>query len=89
MTVVRHADTGAILLVGSCPVEDAEPLLQMLQATPAAKVDWTECGQIHTAVYQVLLAVGALPVEPCGDSWLQQWLAQPSPKCQFQGNGTN
>jgi hypothetical protein len=75
VTVTRHADTGAILLVGSCPVDDAEPLLQMLQATPAAAVDWTQCGQIHTAVYQVLLAAGAIPVEPCGDGWLGQWLA--------------
>jgi hypothetical protein len=74
VTVVRHADTGAILLVGSCPVEDAEPLLQMLQATPAALVDWTKCGQIHTAVYQVLLAAGTVPVEPCCDGWLRQWL---------------
>jgi hypothetical protein len=75
VTVVRDTDTGAILLVGPCPVEDAEPLLQMLQATPAAPVNWTECGQIHAAVYQVLLAAGAIPVAPCGDGWLRQWLA--------------
>jgi hypothetical protein len=79
VTVVCQADTGAILLVGSCPVEDAEPLLQMLQATPDAPVDWTQCGQIHTAVYQVLLAAGAFPVGPCGDGWLQQWLAHNRP----------
>ena len=37
---VRRGDDGVIVLEGVCPVEDAEPLLQMLQAMPAAKVDW-------------------------------------------------
>ena len=40
MTVSRRSD-GTIVLEGTCPVEDAEPLLQMLLATPAAPVDWT------------------------------------------------
>ena len=33
---VRRSDTGIVILDGVCSVEDAEPLLQMLQATPAA-----------------------------------------------------
>ena len=54
---VRRDDGGTtILLVGKCPVEDAEPLLQLLQATPGAPLDWTQCGQLHTAVLQVILA---------------------------------
>ncbi len=32
---VRRSDTGTVILDGVCAVEDAEPLLQMLQATPA------------------------------------------------------
>ncbi len=53
---VRRSDDGTVILDGVCAVEDAEPLLQMLQATPAAVVDWTQCRQLHTAVLQVILA---------------------------------
>ena len=38
---VRRSDNGTIVLDGVCPVEDAEPLLQMLQTMPTAEVDWT------------------------------------------------
>ena len=38
---VRRSDNGTIVLDGICPVEDAEPLLQLLQATPTAGIDWT------------------------------------------------
>ena len=31
---VRREENGTVVLEGNCPVEDAEPLLQMLQATP-------------------------------------------------------
>jgi hypothetical protein len=74
MTVGR-SDTGAVVLEGVCAVEDAEPLLQMLQAMPAAVVDWTRCRQLHTAVFQVILASGIAPIGPCGDVWVAQWLA--------------
>ena len=78
MTVGR-SDTGAVVLDGMCGVEDAEPLLQMLQATPAAPVDWTLCRQLHTAVFQVILASGIAPIGPCGDAWVAQWLAPKLP----------
>ena len=61
---VRRSDTGIVILDGVCAVEDAEPLLQMLQATPAAVVDWTPCRQLHTAVVQVILASGIAPIGP-------------------------
>ena len=35
---VRRLDDGNIALEGPCPVEDAEPLLQLLQATPGGTV---------------------------------------------------
>lgn len=74
MTIRRNA-AGTIVLEGTCAVEDAEPLLQMLQATPVTAVDWTACRQIHTAVLQVILASGIVPSGPCGDIWVEQWLA--------------
>ena len=55
MSVRRH-ENGTIVLEGDCPVEDAETLLQMLQATPGVPLDWTQCSQLHTAVLQVILA---------------------------------
>lgn len=72
MTVGRSG-TGTIVLDGVCAVEDAETLLQMLQATPAAVVDWRHCRQLHTAVFQVILASGIVPLGPCGDAWVARW----------------
>jgi hypothetical protein len=72
---VRRHDNGTILLEGDCPVEDAEPLLRLLQADPAAPLDWSACGYLHTAVMQVIVAARPVHVGDCGDSWVRQWLA--------------
>jgi len=74
VTVCR-SDNGTIVLDGTCPVEDAEALLQLLQATPTAEIDWTQCRQLHTAVFQVILASGAATIGPCGDVWVARWEA--------------
>ena len=79
---VRRSDNGMLVLDGACPVEDAETLLQLLQATPAAGIDWTQCRQLHTAVFQVVLASGRVPMAPCGDAWAAQWL---EPKLSQKG----
>jgi len=71
---VRRSNDGTLVLEGVCPVEEAEPLLQMLQATPAAVVDWTDCRKLHTAVLQVILASGTAPIGPCGDHWVAEWV---------------
>jgi hypothetical protein len=77
---VRRDESGTIWLEGPCPVEDAEPLLQMLQATPAAAVDWTRCDHLHTAVVQVILAAEPSLLGECGELWIRAWLeASPSP----------
>jgi hypothetical protein len=77
---VRRDDSGAIVLHGVCLVEDAEPLLQMLQMTPAAPLDWMPCSHLHTAVLQVILAAGIAPAGPCGDPWVRQWVASARPE---------
>jgi hypothetical protein len=81
---VTRGNTGTVVLEGVCAVEDAEPLLQLLQATPGAVVDWTQCRQLHTAVFQVILASDTVPIGPCGDAWVKQWLA---PKLLQKGAG--
>jgi hypothetical protein len=77
---IRRSDEGIVVLDGVCAVEDAEPLLQMLQATPEAIVDWTQCRQLHTAVLQVIMASGNSPIGLCGNVWVQQWLAPKLPR---------
>ena len=74
---VRRNDDGAIILDGRCSVEDAEPLLQLLNATPQAPCDWSRCSHLHTAVLQVLLATRPALVGPCGDPWVEQWIGSP------------
>jgi hypothetical protein len=77
---VRRSDNGTLVLEGTCPVEDAEQLLQLLQNMPTAGVDWTQCRQLHTAVLQVILASGTVPIGPCGDAWVAQWIAPNLPQ---------
>jgi hypothetical protein len=71
---VTRSDNGTIVLAGSCGVEEAEPLLQMLVATPEASVDWGLCTHLHTAVIQVVLAAKPKLTGPCGDAWVEEWL---------------
>jgi hypothetical protein len=53
---VNLIDERTIEVVGICPLEDAEPLFQLLAENGSATVDWRRCDQAHTAVIQVLLA---------------------------------
>jgi hypothetical protein len=55
MSVELRGD-GVVVLIGVCPIEDAEVLLRRLSDNPAVAVDWSGCEQLHTAVIQVLLA---------------------------------
>ncbi|MCJ2089995.1 hypothetical protein MKK88_28990 [Methylobacterium sp. E-005] len=60
-------DGTTLRLTGHCPVEDAEPLLDVLRATPDALVDLTGAAWLHTAVLQVLMvAAPALRGRPDG-----------------------
>jgi len=71
---VRRRDDGTILLEGDCPVDDAEPLLQLLQTTPVASVDWTRSRHLHTAVLQVIVAARPTLIGRCGDPWVAEWI---------------
>jgi hypothetical protein len=83
---VRRSDNNTLVLEGVCPVEDAEPLLQMLQNMPAAGIDWTQCRQLHTAVLQVILASDTPLIGPCGDAWAAEWLGpELPPKVALKG----
>lgn len=71
---IRRREDGVIVLEGRCPVEDAEPLLQMLQATPAGPCDWVGCSHLHTAVFQIVMAARPSMIGPCGDPWIERWV---------------
>jgi len=71
---VQVAASGAILLQGNCPAEDAEALLQHLLTAPDATVDWSACESAHTAVIQVLIAAKPrLMGKPSGQA-LTTWI---------------
>jgi hypothetical protein len=71
---VRLADDGTIVLEADCLAEEAELLLQLLQAAPEALIDWRRCGHLHTAVLQVILAARPTYFGRCGDVWVEQWV---------------
>jgi hypothetical protein len=61
---VRHGENGVIELVGRCDSSDAEVLQSRLLAFKGATVDWRHCDTAHTAVLQVMLAAGVVPIGP-------------------------
>ena len=71
---VHLAEDGTIVLVGHCPVEDAEELTRLLLLEPSATVDWRACDALHTAVVQVLLAARPPLRGPPRDVSLAQWI---------------
>ncbi|MBP0445363.1 hypothetical protein J8J14_11285 [Roseomonas sp. SSH11] len=67
-------DGAVIRLEGECRVEDAEPLLSLLQEEAGRVVDLSAAGRLHAAVVQVLLALRPpLSGEPA-DSFAARWI---------------
>lgn len=88
---VRAGGDGLIELVGACPSADAEPLLQLLLASPGATVDWRECRTAHTAVVQVLMAARPKLLGPAADVRLAEWvtpaITSPPPDAEIAPRG--
>jgi hypothetical protein len=63
-----------LLLTGHCPIEEAEPLLDALRGMADPVVDLTGLDQAHTAILQVLMAVGPAirggPADPVAEACL-------------------
>jgi hypothetical protein len=72
-------DEGVARLTGSCTVEEAEPLLDWLRATPDPALDLSACLAAHSAVVQVLLAARPRVVAPPPDPVLAAALADRMP----------
>jgi len=72
MTVRRAGDT--IFLEGVCAVEDAEILLQHLQAG-ADLIDWCACTHLHAACFQMVLVARLQMKGPPANPDIERWLA--------------
>jgi len=64
----------AARFTGVCTIEEAESLLDWVQAHSQPRADLGDCEHLHTALLQILMAhrvsVTRLPPDP----WLQHWL---------------
>ncbi|HSK38208.1 MAG TPA: hypothetical protein VK943_00425 [Arenibaculum sp.] len=73
MTV--RIEAGVAWLEGSCPVEEAEALLEVLLAHPGIPVDWSGCRHLHSALVQVLMAarptLRGMPEGPFLRRWIE------------------
>lgn len=64
----------SVALEDACTVEEALTLLEFLQANPAARLNLRGCTQMHTALLQVLMAVGPKIVALPAEDFLRRWL---------------
>lgn len=71
---LRQRPDGTIMVEGSCPVDEAEPLHRMLLSDPSAQLDWSQCTHLHTAIVQLVLAMRPSLVGPCGDPFVERWI---------------
>ena len=89
MTVRASGDE--VLLSGDCSAEDAEALLGILIDNPNATIDLTECGSIHTAVAQVLLAarpvIRGVPADPIFADWIVPQVLDAAPETTSRRGG--
>jgi hypothetical protein len=74
MTVVLH-DLNTIRLIGACPADDGETLLQHVLANPKAQIDWRGCESAHAAVIQVLLVSRRRLLGPPAGEFLRRFVA--------------
>jgi hypothetical protein len=72
--VTVRLDGRNIHLEGACHVEDAEPLLAMIQADPGRQVVMSKAGPLHTAVVQILLHCRPIIQEGLADPFMSRWL---------------
>jgi hypothetical protein len=68
-------DGEIIRLEGRCHVEDAEPLLGLLQAATGRVVDVSDAETLHTAVIQVILAFRPGITGESRDGFIRRWIA--------------
>lgn len=74
MAIQYNNDT--VFLSEVISVEDAETLLEWVQAHPSPKVDFSSCTHLHAADLQVLMAADIAVVAWPRDQSLKSWLTE-------------
>jgi len=69
-----HADGDVIYIKGHCRVEDAEPLVALLQKSRKVTVDVSACESLHAAVVQAILTFDCPVVGAATDVFLAKLL---------------
>lgn len=72
MSVILDGDV--VRLCGDCLAEEAEKLLELLQAGPDRRIDLGEALHLHAAVLQVLLALRPEVAGPAREPFISRWL---------------
>ena len=67
-------DGEIIRLEGRCHVEDAEPLLILLQDDPARRLDLSHAESLHTAVIQIMMAFRPQLIGESADIFVRDWI---------------
>lgn len=63
-----------IAIVGDCGVEDAETLLALCQGNRDTPVNVSSAGSVHTALWQVMLALSSPVVGVPADPFVRRWI---------------
>jgi hypothetical protein len=66
---------GLIVLAGDCGVEEVETLVGLIQGNPGVRVDVGKAGVVHTALWQVLLALAPDVTGEPRDPFIRRWIA--------------
>jgi len=66
---------GSIVLTGDCGVEEAETLVGLIQGNPGTVVNVGDAGTVHTALWQVLLALAPEVTGEPRDPFIRRWIA--------------
>ena len=72
MTVLLDAET--IVLRGACGVEEADTLLALIQQHEGFPVDLSKAAQVHTALWQVIIALQPPVTGEPADDFTRSWL---------------
>jgi hypothetical protein len=68
-------ESGKIVLTGDCSVQEAEPLLAMLQSNPDFPVEISTATHLNAAVLQILMAFQPELTGEVNNSFLRRWIA--------------
>jgi hypothetical protein len=79
-------DERTATLTGAVTVDEVEPFVAWLRATPKGRVNLRACTHLHTGVVQAMLVFGPKVSAPPTDGFLAEWVL---PLLAEGGNGSN